>query len=209
MQAQSPQHAASNTAGIKQPWPRGGGSTKQMSVQQGAMPSNLCAVSETALPHSQWTHTAIDPFNQVGGSSFATSVSGGRYGGRGGGRLESLDSKGSEPPSLFHQAPLEKGSATQLRQRMTSALLRREDVGFKQGSRDTTSMPRSLGGNTGLQRSSQSHHKQKGAALFASQQALAVQEALAASVSMAASDGNEHVVEILKSMQGQMVRMRT
>ncbi len=57
-----------------------------------------------------------------------------------------------------------------------------------------------------LQQRALSDNKPTGAANFASQQAL--QEAVVASVSIAVSAGDEHTVEILKSMKGQLVRMR-
>ena len=160
-------------------------------------------VSESALPQLSWAGTAIYPPKQLDIATSASCLSGDGYGGGG---ESSLDCKRLESLSVIQQAQLEHGSATHLRQRMESALLHRQEAGFKQASRDSTGMLRSL--HMDQQRSAQSYNRPTGGARVSSQQQI-VQEALAASVSMAQSDGDEHVVEILKRMQGQMVRMKT
>ena len=90
-----------------------------------------------------------------------------------------------------------QGSATQLRQNLSSALHLRQ-------TRKGTRVHLSQKGEFGLQKSLESHKRPTGATQFSSEQA--VKEALAVSVSKAVSAGDEHIAEILKSMHGQMVR---
>lgn len=175
-----------------------------MPGQQGAIPEDI--MSRSALPPSQWKDTAM---NQLDVAATAACVSG--CGGLAGCREEySLDCKGSESLSFVHQVQLEQGNgrnAKQLRQQIashSSTLMRRQGAGMSRASRD--SKQRSTGYDMGQQRGVLPYNRPTDAQL-ASQHA--VQEALAASLSTAVSAGDENMVEIFKTMQGQLLRMQT
>ena len=146
--------------------------------------------------------------NQLDVAATAACVSG--CGGLAGCREEySLDCKGSESQALsfVHQAQLERGNAKQLRQQIashSSTLMRRQGTGMSRASGD--SKQRSTGYDMGQQRGVLPYNRPTDAQL-ASQHA--VQEALAASLSTAVSAGDENMVEIFKTMQGQLLRMQT
>ncbi len=206
VQAQSPRHIISNTGGVKQQLSKSGSHTREVSGQQGVIPSNRYVVSESALPQMQLRDTAVDPVNQFGAFASATDIGGGGYRYSGGRSLDGKSSKSYSFNQKFHSEEI--STAPLLSQSMSSAPIRRQESGSRQPRAGSTKVLTSSGADMGLQRSAraESYSKPTGPSQYSSQQA--VQEALAASVSMAVSAGDEHVAEILKSMQGQMVRRK-
>ncbi len=196
-QAQPPLHAASNTSGFKQqPEPVTGGYCRQAMCQQEAIPNNM---SKSALLQLQQKGTAIDPVNSSDGANSVTCTSGGGFSVKEG---HSLDGKESITLSFIQQSNFqaEQGSATQLRQTLSSALQHKQ-------SRRGTSVHISEKREFGLQLSLDSHKQPSRVTQFSPEQA--VKEALAVSVSKAMSAGDEHLAGILQSMHGQMVSRMT
>jgi hypothetical protein len=208
-QVQSPHHVSSGAgfASVLQS-PKSDSYSRNIPGQQGSISNDHGG--KLALPPSQWKDKARDPMNRrdhtVASASSGAGTGSGDLGGGGGGY--SLDGKGSESLSFLKQARLEHGSAAQLRQKMithSSALLRRQGTGSKQTSED--SKLRSQRYDMGPQQIAPSYNKPTDTARLASQHA--VQEALEASLSTAVSAGDDHMVEIFKNMQGQLLKMRT